>query len=104
MLPLPQSADMPPVYLGIHWLGLPNDETTGEVTIPESLLRRLICHALLHSLPDTAIAEAVQSLTEMREFHLSPRVRRVAALPPARSVVAKIGDHSVRPTFVASEE
>ncbi len=83
--------------LGFHLFG-----TSSMAELPEPLLQRLLCHALLHLLPDEGLPEAMQSLVDMNEFYRLPRF--VPPPLPQKSIPVRIGPGYVRPVFPVTEE
>jgi hypothetical protein len=72
----------PAVLVGFHFFG-----TSDEVDLPEALLSRLFCHALLQHLPDAGLGEAVETLSEMwRFYHEMPATPALPEPVPSRPV------------------
>lgn len=72
------------------------------LTLSEVEAYRLLCHAIVQSLPDAAFKEAVESLSGMYEFY-----QPVPALPATqamRSVKAKVTGSYAAPVFSVGEE
>lgn len=84
--------------LGFHLLG-----TSGTVELPEPILKRLVCHALVQRLPEEGLDEAVQSLIDMNEFYRLPPYVPPPALP-RKSIPVRMGPGYVRPVFPVMEE
>jgi len=84
--------------LGFHMFG-----TTDELDLNEEDTIRLICHALIHRLPDQGLTEAVESLTGLYEFYTAPVEPPKPLLPHSR-VKGRITGSHVRPVFPVTEE
>jgi hypothetical protein len=103
--------------LGQHWfyppLGQPGEArlvvgfhlfgTSGAAELPEPILQRLLCHALLQLLPDEGLAEAVESLSDMYEFYRLPRYVPPPSLPQ-KSIPVRITGSYVEPVYPVTEE
>lgn len=84
--------------LGLYLFG-----TFGTAELPEPILKRLLCHALLQRLPDEGLDEAAESLFNMNEFY---RLPHYAPPPPllGKSLTVQMGPGYVRPVFPVTEE
>lgn len=88
----------PSLLVGLHMFG-----TSDAVEIPAPLMARLLCHALVQKLPESGLAEATESLSEMVKFYLSaPSPCRV--LPHSAPINAEWGQARVRQVFPVTEE
>lgn len=85
-------------FVGFHLFG-----TSAAVELPEAILKRLFCHALLQHVPDEGLDEAVQSLFDMNEFYRLPRYVPPPLLP-RKSIPVRMGAGYVRPVFPVTEE
>lgn len=83
---------------GLHLFG-----TSDTTELPEPILKRLLCHALLQRLPDEGLDEAAESLFHMNEFYRLPRYAPPPALP-RKSLTVQMGAGYVRPVFPVTEE
>lgn len=64
---------------------------------------RLLCHALIQSLPDAAMAEATESLSDLQDY--KPLLPYASAFPKAGpSISAEIGPTIIRPIFPVVDE
>src|SRR5205807_1889515 len=97
-LPLQAGTGGPSVLVGFHLFG-----TSGGPDLPEPLILRLFCHALLGRLPNEALSEAVESLVGMYDHYRLPYTPPQPLLPP-RSVKARVTGSYVRPVFPVTEE
>jgi hypothetical protein len=88
----------PTVFLGFHLFG-----TSDRIELSEEVQTRMFCHALVHWLPDRALAEAAESLSDMYTFYSTPVPQRLP-LPHIASVPVEVGPTVVRPVFPLSEE
>jgi hypothetical protein len=88
----------PSLLVGLHLF-----DTTDAVEIPEPLLSRLLCHALVQMLPEAGLPEAVESLSDMVQFYQNPPPA-YRLLPHGPSVPIQIGPPVVRPVFPVTEE
>ena len=70
--------------------------------LPEPLLQRLLCHALLHLLPEEGLPEAMQSLVDMNEFYRLPRF--VPPTLPQKSIPARMTGSYVEPVYPVTED
>lgn len=86
------------LIFGVHLFG-----TADEVELPEPVMSRLICHALLHQLPEEAMSEAVSTLTEMWRYYQVPPTRP-AMLEPTRFASVRITGTADAPKFSVTEE
>jgi len=78
------------VVLGTH---------SGVLRRDEDILRRLVCHYILSTIPNEGLPEVFQSLLDYRSYYLEENFRR-PALPPAQDVVkAKWARTYDRPAF-----
>jgi hypothetical protein len=84
--------------LGLHLFG-----TSGTPELPEPILKRLLCHALLQRLPNEGLNEAVESLFHMNEFYRLPHYVPPPSLP-RKSLTVQMGPGYVRPVFPVTEE
>lgn len=84
-------------------LGTPPVETSDSVQIPESILIRLACHALVHRLPTEALPETIESLVELQEFYAA-RKQPALSIPSSSSRPASWGETIVRPVFPITED
>lgn len=74
------------VLVGFHFFG-----TSDRVILPEAVVGRLLCHALVRRLPEKGLGEALASLTEMVRFYSEPEP--VPRLPePTRWVPVQMGE------------
>jgi hypothetical protein len=85
-------------FVGFHRFG-----TFGTEELPEPILKRLICHALLQRISDDALSEAIESLSDMYEFYRHPPLQP-PALPVPTSISVRMGPGYVRPVFPVAEE
>lgn len=84
--------------LGLHLFGA--SDTT---ELPDSILKRLLCHVLLQRLPDEGLDEAVESLFQMNEFYRLPRYVPPAPLP-RKSIPVRMGKSIIAPVFPVTED
>lgn len=77
--------------------------TSSEPEPPESFQIRVICHLLLSQIPEQGMAEALESLFEMRQFYRTPPAQVYAQTEPA-SIPARQGTEYVRPEFQVSAD
>lgn len=104
------SADGEHAILSPTWT---TDEVTLnlEFTIPtsdhfewsEAIKTRIVCHFLIQHLPDNALREVWESLSEIHAFYATPARPRLSAPQPAL-MPATLGPVTVRPVFPVSEE
>lgn len=83
--------------LGIRYC---DDEST---ELSKSAQYRLLCHALVHRLPEPALEEAAESLNELHEFYLN-RPALPAMPAPAEFTKATITGRYTAPLFPVLEE
>jgi hypothetical protein len=95
---LGQPGEVPFAVLGLHLFG-----TSDTTELPEPILKRLLCHALLQRLPDEGLDEAVESLLTMNEFYRLPSYVPPPPLP-RKSTPVRMGPGYVRPVFPVTEE
>lgn len=87
------------LFVGFHLFG-----TVDEIELPEPVITRLACHAIIQQLPEEALKEAIESLTETYAFYARP-VPPPKPLPPApKSVPVRITGSYVRPVFPVTED
>lgn len=84
--------------MGFHLFG-----TSATAELPEAVLKRLLCHALLQHLPDEGLDEAVQSLFDMNEFYRLPRYVPPPPLP-RKSIPVRIGEAIIAPVYPVTED
>jgi hypothetical protein len=84
--------------LGLHLFG-----TSDHIELSDAEQARLVCYAVIHRLPDKALAEAVESLSDLFAFHSTMRNTR-PQLPPVLSVPVHIRSTTVVPPFSIEEE
>lgn len=84
--------------LGFHLFG-----TSGIAELPEPMVQRLLCHALIQRLPDEGLAEAMQSLTDTNEFYRLPRFV-LPPLLPQKSIPVRITGSYVEPVYPVTED
>ncbi|MHB1426292.1 MAG: hypothetical protein ACYC3I_24265 [Gemmataceae bacterium] len=96
LAPLPSGEAL--FVLGFHSFG-----TSGTAELPEPLLQRLLCHALLQCLPDEGLDEAVQSLGDMNEFYRLPRYVPPPPLP-RKSIPVRMGKPIIAPVYPVTED
>ncbi len=84
-------------------MGLRIDADADPVDWPEEFVRRLSCHMLLERLPDEALVEALEALTEAYSVRLH-RLLPVPLAKPTRTLKAKVGRAVVRPVYPVSDE
>lgn len=84
--------------LGLHLFG-----TSGAAELPEPILKRLLCHALLQRLPDEGLDEAAESLFHMNDFYRLPRYVPPPPLPQ-KSIPVQMGKAIVAPVYPVTEE
>jgi hypothetical protein len=77
--------------------------TSNQCEVPETIMVRLLCHALLQRLSDKGLPEAVESLADMVEFYQNPP-RPYRVLPQGESVTGQWGETRVRPVYPVKEE
>jgi hypothetical protein len=85
-------------FVGFHLFG-----TSAAVELPEAILKRLFCHALLQHVPDEGLDEAVQSLFDMNEFYRLPR-HVPPPLLPRKSMPARMGEAIIAPVYPVTED
>jgi hypothetical protein len=95
--PLGQSGEAMFV-IGLHLFG-----TSGKLDLPGPILNRLLCHGLVQRLPEDALPEAVESLSEMYKFYRQPFLQQ-PVLPAPTSIPVRMGPAIVRPVFPVTEE
>lgn len=88
----------PRFVLGLHLFGIP-----GTVELPELILKRLLCHALLQRLPEEGLDEAAESLFTMNEFYRLPRYVPPPALP-RQSIPVRVGKTIIPPVYPVTED
>ena len=81
-----------------HGLG-----TSGDIDVPDSVKARLLCCWMVYMLPERGLTEAVESLSDLYEFH-SRAVELPKLTPPPKSVPVRIGKTIVRPVYPITEE
>lgn len=84
--------------LSFHLFG-----TADTTELPEAVLKRLLCHALLQWLPDEGLDEAAESLFHMNEFYRLPRYVPPPPLP-RKSVPVRMGKAIIAPVYPVTEE
>jgi hypothetical protein len=75
IFPLFRKAGGPTLLVGFHLIG-----TTDEIELPEPVVARLACHALIQQLPDAVLHDALESLNDYYES-ATPRLPSVMSLP-----------------------
>lgn len=98
LIPQPIQSGESLFVLGFHLFG-----TSGIAELPEPMLQRLFCHALIQRLPDEGLAEAVQSLVDMNEFYRLPRFVPPPLLPQ-KSIPVRIGEAILAPVYPVTED
>jgi hypothetical protein len=71
--------------------------------VPESVMNRLLCHALVQHLQDRGLPEAVERLSDMVGFYENPPPP-YRVLPQGPPIIATIGQTIVRPVYPVTEE
>ena len=71
--------------------------------LPEPILKRLLCHALVQLIPDEGLSEMMGSLSDMNVFYRLPRAVSPPALP-GRSIPVRITGSYVEPVYPVTEE
>ena len=72
-------------------------------TLPEEVLHRLLCHAIVARLNESALSEAAESLAGIYEYYRTLPQVQPPALPASGSVAVKWGNTSERPIFHIDE-
>lgn len=77
-----------------------------EPTNYEPLWLRVLCHVLVNRVPDDGLHEALESLSNIYEFHstIAHRAASLASLPEATGTRAKLGESFQRPAFLISDD
>jgi hypothetical protein len=93
------TCDQPDDTLAFLEMIVPTDRDT----LSETECGRWLCHSLLQQLPESEMREAVETLTQMYEFHQDSRV---PAAPPASagSIKARITRSYTAPVFPVPDE
>jgi hypothetical protein len=100
LIPQPIQSGESLFVFGFHLFG-----TSGSAELPEPMLQRLLCYALIQRLPDEGLAEAMQSLVDMNEFYRLPRFVSPQSLSlPQQSVPARITGSYVEPVYPVTED
>ena len=94
---------------GAHFAHFVSFEPNNGQTEPhnyEPLWLRVLCHVLINHVPDEGLYEALESLSNIYEFHstIAHRSTRLASLPETTGTRAKLGEPFQRPAFVISDE
>jgi hypothetical protein len=80
---------------------LPSDGKAFSLSEPE--MYRLLCHVLVQRLPDKAFEEAIESLSELHQFHTASVIPS-QSLPASRGIPGQVGATYVRPVFPVTDE
>ena len=71
-------------------------------TIPAAALIRIVCHILVDRLPEVALAELLESLRCIYEFHQEQSLPSLP--PPSTRFAVRLREAHERPTFAITEE
>ena len=93
-----ESGDGAPIYFGFYMFG-----TTDVAKLPNSIVKRLYCHALLHQLPANGLDEAVEALIAMIDFYRDRKPMPQLA-EPVYSIPATIVERLNAPIFPVTED
>ena len=74
----------------------------GTFSLSKTDTYRLLCHAMVHSLPETAFEEAVETLAGMYEYYRETPM--IPAEPAPQSVKVKVTGSYATPIFPVLEE
>jgi hypothetical protein len=86
------------LHLRLQW-----PSGTDMLDLPESVVARVVCHALIQHLDDRGLPEAVESLSDMVRFYRNPPPA-YRVLPQGEPITAEWGETRVRPVFPVMEE
>lgn len=90
-------------WMFIHTTSLPT--SAGLPEYPVATARRLVCHALMNELPDTALPELFDALTGMYEFYSACEQEGRKLLPePSQPIAAQVVHTRERVPFSLAEE
>jgi hypothetical protein len=79
-------------------------QTSSDAQDVQVTLARGICHAVIDQLPDAALPELFESLTNMFDFYRAPQQRVIPLPAPRRVLSAKVtGRHERRPLSFDTE-
>lgn len=79
---------------------------TGEVSAlrPEQFLQRLACYLLVSKLPDEALPELFDSVTDILNYYTSLREESLALPSAVPTIPARVGQAYTRSPFTVPEE
>jgi hypothetical protein len=76
------------LLVGFHLFG-----TSDHIDLPEHVVSRLLCHALIQHLPDAALPDAIESLTSDYEMHEARKALPKSLPEPGKKTIkARLGE------------